>query len=232
MATTFAIICFAIIASSIATINEGLDAFDMWGSSDTRKIEESALGMKVFGLITSTLTIFTLPTMLGLSMLKSNAVTSRVLIEIVWIGFLAFMWLIASSFTAISGVCPPAIPGCHKQNALRIFHFTTWILLLCYVSTITLLSFFKLERRPPQITAGLWRSSVREFDWEFSFEPPEEEMADGSSMLTVNSHESSKKAKRGKRKLKSSEDPHINPFIIPMESFDFEDSRPLLQTRR
>ncbi|OCH95964.1 hypothetical protein OBBRIDRAFT_787812 [Obba rivulosa] len=113
------------------------------------------------------LTIVTIPVMLVVDFLRTGAFTSKILLELIWLGLLQLLWLISGALAAsnvsgfFEGTCN-WVPGsvanaCHETVATAAFSFLAWIPLLGYEIFILTLAIIRHTRGAP-----IWMSSVKE----------------------------------------------------------------------
>jgi len=123
------------------------------------------------GIATGLLTLLTLPTMIALSMMRKGAMTSMVVVEIVWTWFLWIMWLSVGGSSAsiyfigncgrYTGLGSVVEAACNESSALTAFGFLAWIVLIAYNFTLIFLTF----RQHLRGHTTVWTKDVTETDF-------------------------------------------------------------------
>ncbi|KAG2014126.1 hypothetical protein CC2G_010969 [Coprinopsis cinerea AmutBmut pab1-1] len=112
-------------------------------------------------LATGILTFLTLPVMYWLSVTRTGAFTSFIVVEVAWLWFLWIMWIASAGSTA-AVVHPSAHGGLASEaQAVQAFGFLNWIFLMVYTTTLFVLAIVSHVKG----TSAVWTSSVREFDF-------------------------------------------------------------------
>jgi hypothetical protein len=124
------------------------------------------------GIAAGLLTLFSLPVMLALSIVRKGAFTSMVAFEIGWIWFLWILWVSvggnsASSLAFVGGcsIYSPfgtgVVAACNESTAITAFGFLNWVMLLFYNSFLATLTF----RQHLRGNTGIWTKDVTDTDF-------------------------------------------------------------------
>ncbi|KAL4067357.1 hypothetical protein V8B97DRAFT_1977508 [Scleroderma yunnanense] len=134
----------------------------------TEQYYSSYFTFAALGVATAGLTIFSVPVMLMIDFLRRGAVTSMVLVELIWLFVLWVLW-VATAGEAVSAAnfyfpqgCiytdyPTVNQACHEIQAVEAFSFLNFFVLLGY--TIVLLVFACIAASRGN---SPWFSSVKE----------------------------------------------------------------------
>ncbi|KAJ7122191.1 hypothetical protein C8R44DRAFT_981420 [Mycena epipterygia] len=154
-------------------------------TSATETFFLASYSFAALAIATSVLTLATIPAMIALEILRPGGITSMIIVEIAWLGFLCILWLSTGGVTASVGAvsfffggCDAAsdigdavdIAGrelqdltddsaltlCHESSAIEAFAFLNWIILMGYVTTLLIMSVVASSRKH----TGVWKSSV------------------------------------------------------------------------
>jgi len=143
----------------------------------------STPGWTGLALAISIITLITLGPMLIIDLLRSGAMSSWILIEVIVVGVLSILWLATGADAAAytDGVVPNCsvfddtnvdvglvsvnlgVLGtlCRSYQAIEAFAFLNWLLLMGYAITLVVLTFMSSNRG----NSGVWKSSVRQTDF-------------------------------------------------------------------
>lgn len=113
------------------------------------------------GVATSVLTLISIVPMLIIEFLRQGAVTSWVIIELAWLGFLCVMWLATAADTANYGSCTNSSPACSQFQTVEAFSFLAWLLLGGYWMVLlvcTIVAFSNGQTR-------IWITAVTDADF-------------------------------------------------------------------
>ncbi|EKM60413.1 uncharacterized protein PHACADRAFT_85172 [Phanerochaete carnosa HHB-10118-sp] len=117
------------------------------------------------------LTIITLPVMLIIDFFRRGAVTSMILVEIVWLRILWILWLAIGSWIA-SQLRPDGSCGiyfapnwltttCTEAQATAAFAFLTWIALLAYWIVLLIMALISATKG----SCRMWYTSIKGADF-------------------------------------------------------------------
>ncbi|KAG0707551.1 hypothetical protein DFH29DRAFT_844631 [Suillus ampliporus] len=121
------------------------------------------------GVATAVLTILTVPIMLIVDLIRHGAVTSMIVVELVWLSILWVLW-VATAGEAANGFnlyfprgCiyatddPTANAYCMELQAVQAFAFLNFFIFLGYTCTLLVLSIISASRGK-----SVWTSSVKQ----------------------------------------------------------------------
>ncbi|GJE84953.1 MARVEL domain-containing protein [Phanerochaete sordida] len=152
--------------SVLAIIVMGLAAG--WIAS-TEKELDSYFAYAALAVAVPVLTLFTVPPMLVVDLLRRGAFTSMILVEVVWLGILWVLWLATAAYAAdqlggFGGSCHSRFypswwtTGCSETQAITAFSFLIWLALLGYWIALVTIASISATRGAP----GVWYASVRD----------------------------------------------------------------------
>jgi hypothetical protein len=116
--------------------------------------------------LATALMTFSVPAMLAIDYLRRGALTSLIIFELSWLGFLWIMWLATGSYAAdVFGSASCDInflpdwwsTGCHETQAIIAFSFLNWIALSGYLVSLLIVSVLAANRGAP-----VWMTTVKD----------------------------------------------------------------------
>ncbi|KAF5320739.1 hypothetical protein D9619_001202 [Psilocybe cf. subviscida] len=139
----------------------------------TSKYYDGFYSFAALAIVTSVLTLATLPVLWFLSSFRKSAITSIVAVELGWTSFLWILWLSTGASTADApwlGSCRSFYYNvgermwermCSETQALTAFSFLTWITLLVYSVTLLVL----VIRQHSRGNLNVWTNYIAETDF-------------------------------------------------------------------
>ncbi|KAJ7737684.1 hypothetical protein B0H16DRAFT_1571438 [Mycena metata] len=125
----------------------------------------ASLSYAILAIATGTMTVLTLPAMIGLGIFRPGGLISMIIVEILWLFTLSILWL-ATGANSVGGgrefgcghIIHDAIVifSCPEISALEGFAFSNGILLLTYVGTLLVLALGAASQK----RSAVWTSSV------------------------------------------------------------------------
>ncbi|KAK7471078.1 hypothetical protein VKT23_002493 [Stygiomarasmius scandens] len=160
-------VVFALIVLGLAAhMKHFTDGLDLRGAPEKLPLDYEGLA-----IATAILTLITLPVMIALDAVhKGKVFTSKVVVELVWLGILWVLWVATAAQSVVSfnkifegvGCDPDKLGGvlitfCRETQATAAFGFLIWIALFFY--TLVLLAF---SIRAADRGSSVWFSGVAE----------------------------------------------------------------------
>ncbi|KAJ6538942.1 hypothetical protein B0H19DRAFT_334028 [Mycena capillaripes] len=136
-------------------------------TSTTEKYLDGFFEFAALAIATASLTIITLPIMIGLEFLRPGAFTSMIAVELSWLSILWVLWLATGADSAQAGqntfiadcsnYFDDIVQGaCRETSAIQGFAFLNWLILTAYTILILVLTLIAASRKH----TGVWKSSV------------------------------------------------------------------------
>ncbi|KAL7278695.1 hypothetical protein ACG7TL_007697 [Trametes sanguinea] len=120
----------------------------------------------VLSIAVGGLTMLTVPVMILIDFLRTGALTSMVLVELVWLSILWVLWIAAAALTAdqtgdafssCDFVYPILNQVCNETRAIEAFAFLAWIDLMAYTIVLLVVALVNGTRGAP-----MWTTSLKE----------------------------------------------------------------------
>ncbi|KAJ7254553.1 hypothetical protein C8J57DRAFT_1347209 [Mycena rebaudengoi] len=143
----------------------------------TTKFENVYFAYAALGVAVAVLTLFSVPTMLVLDIVRPGGPSSWIITELSILPFLSVLWLATGANTAemspallviyLGGCTSDAFFGtslgadtgaCQKTSAIEAFAFLNWIILMGYSGMVLVLALIASSRKQ----VAVWKSSVAE----------------------------------------------------------------------
>ncbi|KAK7689363.1 hypothetical protein QCA50_007154 [Cerrena zonata] len=138
---------------------------------------DSPDSFSVFNLVVALFTFITVPAMLTIDRLRKGAVTSLIMVELIWFGVLSVLWVAAAGLTA--DTIGPIVDLCKVNPRVKIlqrmckdgqvaaaFGFLAFIALLSYVVILLAQSIISSQHGSP-----VWKTSVSRANFKGSIAP-------------------------------------------------------------
>ncbi|KAI9058799.1 hypothetical protein FKP32DRAFT_1614607 [Trametes sanguinea] len=130
------------------------------------KYFEDYYNFAVLSIAVGGLTMLTVPVMILIDFLRTGALTSMVLVELVWLSILWVLWIAAAALTAdqtsaafssCDFVYPILNQVCNETRAIEAFAFLAWIDLMAYTIILLVVALVNGTRGAP-----MWTTSIKE----------------------------------------------------------------------
>ncbi|KAI0651178.1 hypothetical protein C8Q79DRAFT_16869 [Trametes meyenii] len=134
--------------------------------SITEKYFDGYFNFEALSVAVGGLTMITVPIMIVIDFIRTGAVTSLVVVELVWLSILWVLWIAAAALTVnqtgdafascdfVSSVLSQA---CNETHALEGFAFLAWIDLMIYTVILVVVALVNGARGAP-----IWTSSIKQ----------------------------------------------------------------------
>ncbi|KAI0673108.1 hypothetical protein C8Q78DRAFT_700152 [Trametes maxima] len=132
----------------------------------TEKYFDGYLNFEALSVAVGGLTMITLPIMIVIDFLRTGAVTSLVVVELVWLSILWVLWLAAGAlianqtgdaFASCDFVSTILSQACNETHALEGFAFLGWLDLMIYTIILLIVALVNNARNTP-----IWTSSIKQ----------------------------------------------------------------------